>query len=280
MAEQFPDLGDFTALPLGGGYDSQAFEVAGRWIFLFPKSPDSAASLPRQAALLPKLSPRLSMAVPAFRFFGQLSPAYPHPFVGYEKLPGTLGVEVDPARLDFGVVGPALARFLRELHAFPAEEARSLGVPSEIPFTTGARRDEALDDLAVAAGEVGPEEIDRWRRFLAAAPPAWAGPACLVHNDLAAEHVLLDANGDRTGVIDWGDVALGDPAADFAGLVHWGGEPLAQAALAAYGPVDEGLLARARWLAACRGIADIVFGRAFRRPGYVATGLRALRAII
>jgi aminoglycoside phosphotransferase (APT) family kinase protein len=46
----------------------------------------------------------------------------------------------------------------------------------------------------------------------------------LVHNDLAAEHVLGDPeSGMPTGVIDWSDMALGAPVVDFAGLFHWSG---------------------------------------------------------
>jgi aminoglycoside phosphotransferase (APT) family kinase protein len=50
------------------------------------------------------------------------------------------------------------------------------------------------------------------------------------HNDLGIEHVLVAPDsGAITGVIDWSDAALTDPARDF-GLVH---RDLGPAALAA-----------------------------------------------
>jgi aminoglycoside phosphotransferase (APT) family kinase protein len=101
----------------------------------------------------------------------------------------------------------------------------------------------------------------------------------LLHNDLAAEHVLCDAEtGIPTGVIDWSDMALGDPAADLAGILHWGGVPLAKLVLAHYdGHVDDHCLARARFLAACRGVGDVRFGLDMNRREYIAAGIRALR---
>jgi hypothetical protein len=47
--------------------------------------------------------------------------------------------------------------------------------------------------------------------------------------------------------------------------------------IAAYGlaPEDD-VLVRARFMAACRGVADVVFGIDTNRPEYVAAGLRAL----
>lgn len=279
IAEQFPGLADCPVLPLGEGCDSSAFEVGGRWVFRFPKREDVARALARETALLPRLAARLPLAVPAFEFVGRPGPACPHPFVGYEKLPGAIGLGVSPADIDLSAVGSALGDFLGELHRFPEEEARSLGVEIEGPAAPGARREQILAELEVAAATAEGGEATRWRGFLMAPPPAWTGPPRLVHNDLGAEHILLDRSGRPSGVIDWGDVALGDPAIDFAGLVHWGGERLAREALAAYGTGDRGLLARARWLAACKGVRDIAFGLKSGRREYVVGGLRALRDI-
>jgi aminoglycoside 2''-phosphotransferase len=42
-------------------------------------------------------------------------------------------------------------------------------------------------------------------------------PCALLHSDLKPDHVLHDpASGQLTGVLDWGDVSLGDPDFDLA----------------------------------------------------------------
>src|SRR6266566_401550 len=43
----------------------------------------------------------------------------------------------------------------------------------------------------------------------------------LIHCDLACEHIFCDpVHGVLTGVIDWGNATIGDPALDFVGLHH------------------------------------------------------------
>ena len=56
------------------------------------------------------------------------------------------------------------------------------------------------------------------RRYLEEALPASWGDAApqLVHGDFDGRHLLVDDRGLVTGVIDWGDVHLGNPAVDLA----------------------------------------------------------------
>ena len=72
----------------------------------------------------------------------------------------------------------------------------------------------------------------------------------LVHDDLGAEHILVDAaRSSLTGIIDWGDMALHDPAWDFIGLVFWTGYPRARAALLRSEYPDRERVADAVWYA-------------------------------
>ena len=80
-----------------------------------------------------------------------------------------------------------------------------------------------------------------------------------------------------TGIIDWSDMAVSDRSIDVAGLFHWGGGPFVDAVMSRYElPVDEATLPRARFLAVCRGVADVAFGLERGRREYIEAGLRAL----
>jgi aminoglycoside phosphotransferase (APT) family kinase protein len=140
-------------------------------------------------------------------------------------------------------------------------------------------RTDALDDLDLVAAIAPDAPINSLRRYLREVRVDAGCARVLVHNDFAAEHVLIDAEAQRvTGVIDWSDIAISDPAADFAGIFHWGGDPFADAVLAAYeGALDNGFRRRARFMAVCRGAMDVAFGRQFARPEYVRFGLRAMQ---
>jgi aminoglycoside phosphotransferase (APT) family kinase protein len=87
------------------------------------------------------------------------------------------------------------------------------------------------------------------------------GPSTWVHGDLYGRHLLV-ADGALVGVIDWGDVHVGDPAIDLS--IGWTFLPRAArpAFLAAYGPVDGDGLARARTVALHYATALLAYGRA------------------
>ena len=283
IAAQFPELTPVVATYLGEGCDSAALLVNGAWVFRFPKTTAVESQLAVEAALLPVIADRLPLAVPRFHFLGRPGEHFPRRFVGYPKLAGVPGIELDPDELAPGEAG-AIGRFLAALHAVPIAEAAACGVPVEdLAAGIDELRDEALADLAEVERVAPDAPLDAWRRSLASPPPlAAAGRRVLAHNDLAAEHLLVDPETMRvSGVIDWSDAAITGAAVDFAGWFHWGGEPLVRSVLPAYeavhGPIGEDALRVARYLGACRGVMDVAFGIEMHKPEYVAAGLRALR---
>lgn len=278
---QFPELAPSRVHRLGEGCDSVAFEVNATWVFRFPKNADVARRLEVEWATLPMLVGRLPVAIPEFRYRGTPTRTYPYPFAGYAKLPGhsTLGLSSDVTPIP--KVGAALGSFLSALHAFPVTDPERTGVPRErLADVVREVKDDALDDLPRVQTVAPDAPLDEWRRFLSAGVELpESSREALVHNDFAAEHVLIDpAGGTLTGVIDWSDMAIGDPLVDFAGLFHWGGEPLVRSVLANYsGSLDDVQLRCARYLGACRGVMDVAFGQDRNRPEYVRAGLTALR---
>jgi aminoglycoside phosphotransferase (APT) family kinase protein len=279
---QFPELDPVRVQHLGEGCDSVAFDVNGDWVFRFPKRADVEAQLLVEMTFLPALAAQSPpIAVPEFRFRGRPSQEFPHQFGGYRRLPGTPGNRRG-SPIQFGTIAPMLAHFLSWLHRFPAGDALALGVADQrLERVLEEAQREALEDFRIVE-EIAPDApLDAWRRCVQTTPPpaSSASDFCLVHNDLAAEHVLVDDAGSRiTGVIDWSDVAVGDRAIDFGGVVHWGGPAFLKDVLSHYdGPVSDGLIARAHFFAACRGVLDVEFGLERKRPEFVEGGLRALR---
>ncbi|HYN07464.1 MAG TPA: phosphotransferase [Vicinamibacterales bacterium] len=282
---QFPQLAPVTVRYLGEGYDSTAFDVNGRWVFRFPKRVDVEQQLLTELRFLPRLvATPPPVPIPEYRFRGVPSAEFPRHFAGYARLLGAPGIRHVPSAHDFQRLAPALGRFLSWLHRFPIREALRLEVPDQRSDTLADEiRAEALADFP-ALGRVAPDApLDAWRRFLETGlgSRASVSPASfsVVHNDLAAEHVLVDEPANAvTGVIDWSDVAIADRAIDLAGIFHWGGAAFLESVLSAYdGAVDDGLIARARYFAGCRGVLDVQFGLERDRREYIEAGLRALR---
>jgi aminoglycoside phosphotransferase (APT) family kinase protein len=145
-------------------------------------------------------------------------------------------------------------------------------------------RDEAAECFERVGAAIPAPYHRQVERFLADPAPARGQQPVLSHNDLGAEHVLVRPGLRVTGVVDWSDAALTDPARDLGLVLRDLGPGAFRAAVearrAAGWPPDDGLAARARFLAGCALLEDLAYGL---EPGveqdrtrYVRNGLAAL----
>lgn len=278
ISGQFPDLAGLSVEPFGSGWDNTAFLAGGRIVFRFPRKAMAVAFLETEARVLPLLAPRLPLPVPSPRWIGAASERFPWPFAGYERLDGVTACAVDLSDAERVALAPALAAFLRALHAVPPE---GLGLPGDtmkrtdfqrrIPVTVERLR--ALESL----GRI--EDGAPWLRILEggnAPPPERAVP---VHGDLYARHLLVSAERRLCGVIDWGDTHAGDPGLDIGiafGFLH---RAARDAFLRAYGPIDERTQRVARMRAAFHGVAIAWFAHSIGDAGLLREGLFAMRNV-
>ena len=281
VSSQFPALAPVETEYLGEGCDSVAFVVNGRLVFRFPKRADIDEQLVREFDLLPVVARHVGVPIPIYTHMGRPSTAFGFHFGGYSLIRGVTANLVDVASLPVAQLAVTLGRALGGLHAWDPREAARNGVPmTSVESLMDEVRGDAVDDFGLLAGVAPGAPLDRWRRYIDSPPrPGTSVHAVVVHADLSAEHVVLDeASNTVAGIIDWSEIAISDPALDFAGLFHWGGRPMVDAMLDAYTAAlpDEASLERARYLAACRGVADVRFGLDRARPEYVRGGLRAL----
>jgi aminoglycoside phosphotransferase (APT) family kinase protein len=125
-------------------------------------------------------------------------------------------------------VNGELGTFLAAVHAAPLAQMATFVGPDEVPMAQW--QDEAAGHYTAVISAIPADRRGAVEAFLAASPPDRGGAVVFCHNDLGIEHVLVAPDsGAITGVIDWSDAALTDPARDF-GLVH---RDLGPAALAA-----------------------------------------------
>jgi aminoglycoside 2''-phosphotransferase len=281
----FPTLRVADCRYLSEGWDSSAWEVNGSLVFRFPKRAEVADWLRREIALLPSLVPALPVPIPHFTHIAIAgAPDDPSlPFVGYPKLAGIFLDQAPELLHPASPLVPHLADFLRALPAFPPDRAVAHGVP---PGSWSAWRDHWQTFAARAMRDDDPALDSATRAWVAATRDAFlaelaraAPPVALLHRDLALEHILADPAGQRlTGVIDWGDAWIGDPAIDFAGVAHDCDAATLDALLAAYGPVDDGFRRRAAWYAALAPFHLLHFGLHLNDPARIAAAHAAIRA--
>ena len=267
-----------SVVPVGEGTDHLAYEVNGELIVRWSKEPDAAA---RAAGL--EQEARLLAAVAAISPLPVPEPTFTVPELGvlaYRKLPGV--PLPDLPRPGWSAYGGAIAArlggLLTALHAAPLARMAELVDVDDQPL--GQWRRETAQAHAAVAAAVPAEHRRAVEEFLEAAPPAGGWTPVFSHNDLGIEHVLVDpGTWTVTGVIDWSDAAIVDPAVDFGLLYRDLGPAAARAALGSYRREgnDLGRLAeRAVFYARCKLLEDLAYGIRTGRDSYVDNSLAAM----
>ncbi len=217
-----------------------------------------AESTLREMAVLPLLGPTLPVPAPDFHYAAPN--ARPLPFGGYTLVPG---VPLSDARraANAGSVAEGIGGFLTALHSFPITIAQALGVPGgtaeQWREEYAAFRDMILPTIAPNVSDDERHEIvAAFDRFLDDDRHFTFTPV-LLHRDLVDEHILVEGEtGTLSGVIDFEDMSIGDPAFDFTGIAHLG-----PAAVTAYrGPVDAGFAERIRFYRWLMPLHEVQYG--------------------
>lgn len=233
---QFPRLGR-TIEPFGSGWDNVAYLVDGELVFRFPRREFAVPFLGREVAALPRLAPRLPLPIPVPLWAGEATERFPWPFAGYRLIRGRTLDAAELSADDRRAAAPALAAFLKALHAIPLDGLQL--PPDELARTDFARRLPLLTERMEALERAGritdhPRWIDLFGDGICEPPPALAP----VHGDLYERHVLVNDGNRVCGVIDWGDVHAGDPALDLTVLYRFFPAAERDEFLRVYGPID------------------------------------------
>ncbi len=241
-----------------GGWDNRVTLVDGRWVERTPRFPDREPQLRREVALLPWLAPLLPLPVPVPAVVSERPLTIRYAYLPGDACPGTSAGQ-----------GRAVGQFLAALHRLDPTDAVAHGAPDasssheEVLLVLDRMAAEVLPLLPPSVAPTGRALLDRM-----AVPPR---DARLVHGDLGPEHIRVV--GDRvTGIIDWGDSRIGDPALDLAWTALGSDRTFADAVLAAYRP-DEALTTRARDWHQLGPWHEVLYGLGEGGAAFVGSGL-------
>jgi aminoglycoside phosphotransferase (APT) family kinase protein len=272
LIRQMPSYQVRYIAKLGEGLDNAAYEVNGELIIRASKETNPASrseSTQREADLLAVVAELSTLPVPE-PVFADIEAGV----LAYFKLSGVPLMEhpvAEPARL-----APALSGFLSRLHRAPLKELEHLVERDTPPLS--AWQEDAEGDYLQIVEHLPAADRSLVEDFLGRTPPAQTRAAAFCHNDLGAEHVLVDVEANAvTGIIDWTDAAIADPARDLALIYRDLGPEILDLTLTYYeGQFDEADRERAIFYARCKLLEDIAYGLRTGARLYAEAGLAHL----
>lgn len=236
-----------TILDIEDGYDFQVAIVDDEWVFRFPRRSGVEEALELEIAVLPALAQALPVEVPSFEYVAR-DPL----FVGYRLIRGQPLVDED---------ADGVRAFLEALHA-----PNSSGLPVERHDWVETYREQCAEFERLVFPVVDSDRRAEAKRLFGEVETLVDFTPSLIHADLGPEHLLV-RDGRLTGVIDWGDMRVGDPALDYAWLLT---SPFAD------WDVDADLRRRARFYHRLAPWFEAHYGLFTNQPAHTERGLAGI----
>lgn len=215
LADQFPQWADLAITPVkSAGTDHAIYRLGETMSVRLPLRSSAVGQVEKEQIWLPRLAPHLPCSISHPLGLGAPGQGYPWKWSVCAWLQGQNPTPTD----DASGWAANLGRFVLALRAIDTAGAPT---PGRHNFGRGvplASRD-AVTRQSIAESE-GLIDIEAaataWQADLAA--PAWPHPPVWIHGDLCPGNLLV-ADERLAAVIDFGGLAVGDPACDL--IVAW-----------------------------------------------------------
>lgn len=215
------------------GDDFLVVEINHEWMFRFPRNEVSRKALEVEKAFLVAFKANSPLPVPDHKYSG-------NDFVGYPKIRGvllTVGLFQSLSKRSRERIARQIGHFLSAVHLFPVDEAKRIGLTEGwngwyIKIIQNFR-DAIVSRLSPSVQKSAIACIEQLL--------AEKFESKVIHGDFALEdHVFFDERrGELSGVIDFADVTLNDPAHDFQNIVEYGGEEFFEVVMRHYQDRDD-----------------------------------------
>jgi aminoglycoside phosphotransferase (APT) family kinase protein len=213
VATQFPQWADLAIQPVAlSGWDNRTFHLGEGMVVRMPSAAKYAAQVAKEHQWLPKLAPFLPLPTPTPIAIGSPAEGYPWSWSIYGWLEGESATTAPIA--DLSGLAASLAQFLSALQSIDSTGGPPPGPHSFYRGGGLATYDlETREAIATLKDKIDANAATRvWEEALAS---IWSGSPVWVHGDISAGNLLVK-EGRLSAVIDFGMLAVGDPACDLA----------------------------------------------------------------
>lgn len=210
---QFPRWAGLDVSPVENeGWCSRAFRLGEQMIIRMPRHLAYAEQITKEYEWLPRLAPKLPIAIPEPVALGTPAEGYPWNWTICKWISGETA---EPDRVvSMSGLAHNLAAFITALHRIDTQGGPAFGPHIFYrggPLTTyDAQTRKAIATLGSRLDSSTALAI--WDRALAS---SWQAPSVWVHGDVSVGNLLV-RDGQLCAVIDFGNVGVGDPACDLA----------------------------------------------------------------
>ncbi|MER8041721.1 aminoglycoside phosphotransferase family protein [Streptomyces sp. NPDC094032] len=277
LRDQHPDLADLELRDASGGCDNQQWRLGEELAVRLPRTEQTSALLRTEHTWLPLLAKRLPLPTPTPVRIGKPSSLFELTWTIARWVEGESADHAPITRIEAAEI---LAGFLRALHHQAPADAPT-NPTRGIPPAALHRVDDRFEVIADYADADAARKV--WEQAVAAS--AWQGPPLWLHGDLHPANVVV-RDGMLAGVIDFGEMCAGDPAADLSAA--WILLPAGAASrfFDSYERADEATITRARGWAVLRALDLIGIGQKARlgllggKPAWEPAGYATLERVL
>jgi aminoglycoside phosphotransferase (APT) family kinase protein len=215
IKEQFPKWSNLSINPVEfSGNDNRTFRLGEKMLIRLPSAEDYADQVKKEQKWLPILAQKLSFKIPTPVALGQPSKIYPWHWSIYLWIEGVSANVLNIEDSLLKSIAINLSEFLNEFHNIDVSNGPTPGAHN---FWRGAHpiiyELETKESIAKLNGVISKNSaLAAWAK---ATSSHWNKNPVWVHGDLSSGNILIK-DCKLTSVIDFGCIAIGDPACDLA----------------------------------------------------------------
>jgi aminoglycoside 2''-phosphotransferase len=280
IKSNFPDLDISTIEPAGAGFTNVAFLVNSEYIFRFAKRIRASSQISMETKILPQLESNLDLPIPHIEYSG-VRTVNGFKFMGYKKIDGQELQKEKYEALDKphqDEVISKIASFINTMHSFPIEQAQKAGVEIK------DYKAHYLKEFEVVKEKVFPLINEQTQKQLGAIFEEYLSDEknfdylpSLMHGEIGPKHILTDEEGSITGIIDFGDMHIGDPDFEYYyPYKGYGQEFISKLLENSQNTSHERAIKKMKFFALYHSIIQIIFIGIRENEGALKKGLEAL----
>lgn len=200
------------------GWDHIIMVVNQTFAFRFPKTERYKKMIVKESSFLTLFAPKSPVQVPRLKLHNDDEISQ---YATYRFIPGVQffsPVAKTFTKEELKTVAQRLGAFLTAIHSFPKRKAKELGIEEVNPMSYWPKRFEEVKKGVFP--HISSKE-QNWvtklfETFLTTLRKSRIA-STVIHGDIFPEHLIVDPKANKlTGIIDFADVGIDDPAYDFA----------------------------------------------------------------